>query len=435
VPTLRTTVGAVSTTTASVVPVFLLGGLAVQVGDELGFSPAGLGTAVAIYFGVSALTSVPAGAVVERYGPAVTARVAIGLAAASMLAIAAAARSYPVLVVLLAAGAAANGLGQLASNASLAQVPPARQGLSFGIKQAAIPAATLLAGASVPAVALTLGWRWAFVITALAALGALPLVPPVPRVPARPAQSPAGARAPKPTASLPSATLASRSGISALNRSDALAALVVVGVAVALGAAAAGSLGTFLVDSAVGRGLAPGLAGLTLTLGSVACIAARVGGGWLVDRRGARGDVTTVAVLLMVGAAGLALLAVPGPLALAAGVLLGFGFGWAFPGLVNVAVVQLHPQAPAAATSITQTGVYAGGCVGPLAFGATAAARGYPTAWLGAAAAMLVAAGLILVGRRLLHGHRRLMGGAGAPQRGAGGESMSNPAGQARRTR
>lgn len=394
-PTLRTTVGAVTTTTASVVPVFLLGGLAVQVGDELGFSPAGLGTAVAVYFGVSAVTSVPAGALVERYGPAVTARVAIGLSAASMLAIAVAARSYLGLVVLLAAGAAANGLGQLASNASLARVSPGRQGLSFGIKQAAIPAATLLAGASVPAVALTLGWRWAFVMTALAALAALPLVPAAPPGPPRPTGSPTGDRATKPTAS-----------VASLNRSDALAALVVVGAAVALGAAAAGSLGTFLVDSAAGRGLAPGLAGLTLTLGSVACIASRVGGGWLVDRRGARGDVTTVAVLLLVGAVGLALLAVPGVPALAAGVLLGFGFGWAFPGLVNVAVVQLHPQAPAAATSITQTGVYAGGCVGPLAFGATAAARGYPTAWLGAAAAMLVAAGLILLGRRLLHTHR-----------------------------
>lgn len=393
-PAIRTTIGAVTTTIASVVPVFLLGGLAVQVGEELDFSPAGLGMAVAIYFGTSALTSVPAGALVERYGPTVTARAAIVLSAASMLAIAVAARSYPALVVLLAAGAGANGLGQLASNASLARVAPGRQGLSFGIKQAAIPAATLLAGVSVPAVALTLGWRWAFAMAAVAAAGALALVPTTPPAPVHPTRSPAGDRA--------------------------TGALLVIGAAVALGAAAAGSLGTFLVDSAAGRGLAPGLAGLTLTLGSIACIAARVGGGWLVDRRSARGDVATVAVLLTVGAAGLALLAVPGTVALAAGVLLGFGFGWAFPGLVNVAVVQLHPQAPAAATSITQTGVYLGGCVGPLAFGGAAAARGYPTAWLGAAVAMLVAAGLILLGRRLLHEHRRL---------------MSNPADQARRTR
>jgi MFS family permease len=370
----RTTLGAVTTTIACVVPVFLVGGLAVQIGAELGFSPAGLGLAVAIYFGASALTSVPAGALVERYGSAVTARAAIVLAAACLLAIAAAARSYPVLVVLLAAGAAANGLGQLASNASLARVPAGRQGLSFGVKQAAIPTATLLAGASVPAVALTLGWRWAFVIAAGLALAALPLVPPATRV----------------------------RSTGTHNGQRATAALVVIGVGVALGAGSAGSLATFLVDSAVDRGIDPGLAGLALTLGSVACIAGRVGGGWFADRRGAHGDVVTVAVLMVVGAFGLALLAVPGTVALAAGVLLGFGFGWAFPGLVNFAVVQLHPQAPAAATSITQTGVYAGGAVGPLAFGATAAGYGYRTAWLGAAIALLVAATLILLARRLL---------------------------------
>ena len=66
---------------------------------------------------------------------------------------------------------------------------------------------------------------------------------------------------------------------------------------------------------------------------------------------------------------------------LVAGVVLGFGLGWAWPGLMNFAVVRLHPQAPAAATSITQTGVYAGGCLGPLGLGAVAAHVGYPTMW------------------------------------------------------
>jgi MFS family permease len=420
----RTTLGATTTTIASVLPVFLLGGLAVQVGAELGFSPAGLGGAVAVYFGVSALTSVPAGALVERYGAAVTARAAIVLSAASLLAIAAAG-SYPVLVAVLAGGAAANGLGQLSSNAALTRVPAGRQALSFGIKQSAIPVATLLAGASVPAVALTLGWRWAFGLAAVAALGALALVPPdggrrtaqagsgpsagTGAVATTAAAGTAPATVPPETtpATVPPETAPAGRSRRGSGRDQATGALVVVGLAVALGAAAAGSLGTFLVDSAVARGLAPGTAGLTLTLGSVACIAARIGGGWLADRRGTHGDVATVAVLMAVGAVGLALLAVDGSLPLAVGVLLGFGFGWAFPGLVNVAVVQLHPHAPAAATSITQTGVYAGGCVGPLTFGAVAAGPGYPTAWLGAAGAMLLAAGLILLGRLLLHRHLR----------------------------
>src|SRR4029453_10793467 len=87
-------------------------------------------------------------------------------------------RSRWSVVAILTVGAAANALGQLASNSSLAQhVPARRQGLSFGVKQAAIPICTLLAGASVPIVALTLGWRWAFVLAAVLAVAAIPLVP------------------------------------------------------------------------------------------------------------------------------------------------------------------------------------------------------------------------------------------------------------------
>ncbi|WP_328340853.1 MFS transporter [Micromonospora sp. NBC_00421] len=373
---LRAGGGAVATTIASVLPVFLVGGLAVQMGDDLGFSPAGLGLAVSVYFGVSALASMPSGRLVERVGPAVVARVAIGLAAGCLLAIAGLARSYPVLVGLLALSATANALGQLASNAALARhVPARRQGLSFGVKQAAVPASTLLAGAAVPVIALTAGWRWAFVAAAAAALAALPAVPPGVAGPVR--QRAAG-----------------RGG-------GATAALVVVGLAAALAAGAANALGTFVVDSSVHQGLAPGPAGLVLTLGGAVCVAARIGVGWLADRRDT-GHVALIAAMLVVGAVGLGLLAGAGAVPLTVGVVLGFGLGWAWPGLLNFAVVRLHPQAPAAATSITQTGVYAGGCVGPLGLGALAGANGYPAMWLAAAVAMVLSAVLMLTGSRLL---------------------------------
>src|SRR3954468_13734476 len=170
-------VGALTTTIAVSVPVFLVGGLAVQISDELGFTPAGLGLAVSAYFGASALSSVPAGAVVERYGSRTVSRFAIGVAAAALLGIAVGAQALWSLIAVLVLGAAANALGQLASNSSLAEhVPARRQGLSFGVKQAAIPVCTLLAGAAVPAVALTLGWRWAFVLAAALAVAAIPLV-------------------------------------------------------------------------------------------------------------------------------------------------------------------------------------------------------------------------------------------------------------------
>jgi predicted MFS family arabinose efflux permease len=379
----RAVTGALTTTIAVSIPVFLVGGLAVQISGELGFSPAGLGLAVSAYFGVSALASVPAGALVERYGSATVARCGIALASGSLLGIAVAARSLWTLVAILALGAGANAAGQLASNTSLARhVPVPRQGLSFGVKQAAIPVSTLLAGAAVPVVALTVGWRWAFVLAAGLAATAILLVP---RENDDERKS-RGKRAERATG-----------------------ALIVIGVAATLAAGAANALGTFLVDSAVARGLAPGAAGLSLTMGGAVCVVARIGGGWQADRRPNR-QVGVIAALLAAGAAGLALLAVPGTLPLVAGVVLGFGLGWSWPGLMNFAVVRLHPQAPAAATSITQTGVYAGGCVGPLGLGAVAATAGYPVMWTVAAVAMVAAAVLMLVGSRMLRGSRMLLG-------------------------
>ena len=177
------------------------------------------------------------------------------------------------------------------------------------------------------------------------------------------------------------------------------------GPAPGLGAGAANALGIFLVAAAVDRGIGPGTAGLVLTFGSMVGFAGRLLHGWLADRREG-GHVAFVAGSMAIGAAGLALLAVPGTPALAIGTILGFGLGWSWPGLMQFAVVRLNPSAPAAASAIVQTGVYAGGFAGPIAFGFVAAHSSFDTAWLAAAATMVAAALLVVVGRRLLLAHR-----------------------------
>jgi MFS family permease len=376
---LRAVFGAVTTTTVAVLPVFLTGGLAVQISRELGFDPAGLGLVVALYFLVSALASLPCGALVERFGSGATSKAAVLGAAAAMLAVGTMARSFTALLLILLGCAWCNVLGQLASNLTLARyVPASRLGLSFGIKQAAIPIATLLAGAAVPAVALTVGWRWAYLIGAAVALAALVITP---------------------------RDTAGRERTAATPGERATAALSVIAVAAGLAAAAANALGIFLVASAVDRGIDPGTAGLTLTLGSVVGLVLRLLHGWLADRR-TGGHIAVVAGSLVLGAGGLALLAVPGTPALIIGTALGFGLGWAWPGLLQFAVVRLNPSAPAAATSIVQMGVYAGGFIGPVGFGYLAAHLSFPTAWGVGAVTMLVAAGLMVLGRQMLVAHR-----------------------------
>lgn len=376
---LRVGTGAVVITTATVLPVFLLGAMSVQIGAELDFDPADLGLVVALYFGVSSVASLPVGSLVERWGSRRTSRVAVAGAAVFLLLIGLLSWSYASLVVILLCSAWCNVMGQLSSNFTLSRsMPPERMGLSFGVKQASVPLATLLAGAAVPAVALTLGWRAGFVIAAGLALVAL-------------AAAPHGSGPTKRDRTAP--------------HDRATGALAVIGAAAGLGAASATGLGIFLVASAVDQGVAPGPAGLVLTLGSVVGLVMRILHGWLADRRSG-GHMTYVAGSLLTGTVGLVLLALPGPATLVIGVVLGFGLGWSWPGLLQFAVVRLNPAAPAAATAIVQLGVYAGGFVGPITFGFLAAHASFTAAWLVAAAAMLAAGAGVLVGRRMLLAHR-----------------------------
>lgn len=375
----RAVIGAVATSTASVLPVFLTGALAVQISGELGFDPAGLGVVVALYFGVSAFTSLPIGWIVERVGPTTTSRIAVVGAATLMLAIAFGARSYALLVTILLCSCWCNVMGQLSSNLTLARFVPAnRLGLSFGFKQSCVPAATLLSGLAVPTLALTVGWRWAYVVGAGLALLALPFTP----------------RSPEPYV---------RTKVDPADR--ATGALSVIGLGAGLGAASAGALGVFLVASAVDQGVDPGLAGLVLTLGSVVGLVLRLLHGWLADRR-TGGHINVVAASMLLGAIGVGLLAVPGPVALVVGTVLAFGLGWAWPGLLQFAVVRLNPSAPAAATSVVQVGTYAGAFLGPMVFGLLATHSSFGTAWMACAAMMVVAAVAMLVGRRMLLAHR-----------------------------
>ncbi len=368
--------GGLSTVLASL-PVFLLGGLAVLVRQDLAFSEVQLGLAASTFFSVAALTAVGAGRVAARTGAWAATVLAAVLSALALIGMAAA-PSYAALLLALALGGAANSLAQIGTNGTLAEVVPQhRQGLAFGVKQAAIPAATLLAGFALPVVGLTLGWRASFGAAAGLAVVYVLFAP-------RPAERTGAA-----------ATTGARAGDAAVR------ALVVVAVVGALAAAAVNGLAAFLVESAVTAGFTASGAGLLLGCGSALGVAARVLVGWLADRR-AGGHLTIVTGMMGMGAVGMALFATGTPAAFLAGTALVFALGWSWPGLMTFAVVRLNPSAPAVATSYTQTGVFAGGATGPLVFGLLVSAGSYRLAWSAAAVAMVAASGSMFFGRRML---------------------------------
>jgi predicted MFS family arabinose efflux permease len=177
-----------------------------------------------------------------------------------------------------------------------------------------------------------------------------------------------------------------------------------------LGAATAGAGAAFLVSGSVAAGMDDGLAGLLLTAGSALAIGHRLRAGRQADRRGG-GTLRTVAAMLAVGTVGSCLFALTSQGGYLLGTPLAFGFGWAWPGLFNLAVVRSNPNAPGAATGITQTGTYLGALAGPLAMGALVDGSGYRVAWSVVAVTCLAASATILLGRRRLRAHRLAVGG------------------------
>jgi MFS family permease len=236
---------------------------------------------------------------------------------------------------------------------------------------------------------LTVGWRWAFVSTAALALLAALLVPVAAR----------------PTGGSPTGRTASRGAVP-IGRSGSegrlpLRIMAVLALGAALGAAAAGTLGAFLVSAGVDVGLSEGSAGLALSVGSGLGIACRLWAGMLADRRSG-GHLRWVATMLALGAFGYVLFAAGTPGLFLAGLPLAFGAGWAWPGLFNLAVVLANPASPAAATGVTQTGTYLGAVLGPLLFGLVAEHLSFSWSWWLAAITSWLAAAAIWTGRAML---------------------------------
>jgi predicted MFS family arabinose efflux permease len=368
------TIGSV---TLSVLPAFLVGGVAVLMRQDLGLSEAQLGVAVSAFYASSALTAVWGGNLTERLGPELAMALASLGSAASLLGTAVWADGWLPLIAWLALGGVANSIAQPATNLGLARrVRSTRLGIAFGIKQTNGPVATLVAGLAVPIIGLTLGWRWAFAIPAAAALVFAAVV---------------GRRRTREER---------RTETRAQSSNLPMGELVMLALANVAGVAAATAMVTFYVESLVAAGIGVATAGLWFAVGSVVGIAARVTWGHVADR-GRTDALRQVITLQLIGVAGYVLLGTTHHvLALALSTFIAFAAGWGWFGLLLLAVVQRFPDAPGASSGVVNAGVSAGGIIGPPAFGAIVERSGYEPAWLVTSAALLVAAAFTVAARR-----------------------------------
>lgn len=348
----------VLTTTITVLPVWLTGGMSVFMAPDLVFDERQLGFGVAGFFVASTLSSVPGGRLAERVGARLAIPFYTGVASLVLVGISLA-PTWTRVGALLVVGGLVNGMIHPAANLALAQqIDQRRKGLAFGIKQSAIPSATLLAGLAVPSVAVNSGWRPAFLgASALAALLSVSAI-----VVVRSAASAAAARPKK--LSVP------------------MVHMVWLTIAAGLGAASGNAMAAFLVPSAVASGVSPSSAGVILVVGSLSCIFVRVYIGWQADFR-VGGHLRVVGHLLVGGAVGYLFLSFTSAptWAIAVGGILGFSAGWGWAGLFNYAIVDRNPDAPATATGIIAVGIFGGAVFGPALFGSLVTGFSYRVAW------------------------------------------------------
>ena len=359
-------------------PVYLVGAHSERLQEELGFGTAGLAYATTGYFVASGLSAVALGPALDRRRGAGSFRLASALSAAAALAVAWLANGWQALAACLAVSGVANTVAQLACNRLLAKrLASGRQALGFAAKQAAIPLSSLLAGMAASLAGPDLPYRVTFTAFAGFALVAVALAP------AFPGGAPGSAPVP--------------AGSGGMRR-----VLVALAVAGGLGAVASNALAVLVVDAFADGGFSEAAATAVMTLGSAASIAARLGVGWEIDRRGGNG-FGELTVLTAAGAAGLLLLALGGsnrPV-LFTGVLLAFAAGWGWPAVIYFTAARHGGDSPATATAFVLAGVFAGTVVGPALIGVQAEHLGYRTAWLTGSAALCLACLTVVAARRL----------------------------------
>jgi predicted MFS family arabinose efflux permease len=231
----------------------------------------------------------------------------------------------------------------------------------------------------VPTIALWAGWRWAFVAGAVVAMIGFLLAPAVT------SPSPAG-----------------KVGVRQPAAID-YGPLIRLGLAVALGSAAATSVASFFVPAATRLSISEGRAGLLLAFSSAVVIAARILAGLAADRS-RRDPLATVMVMMGVSTLGYVVAASSSQWLMPLGALFAMGAGWSWSGLVVHAVVRHYRDTPGAATGITSGAQNVGGVVGPVLFGLLAEHVSYASAFLAVAACAALASFAASAGRRRLRG-------------------------------
>ena len=334
-----------------------------QIRADLGLSETQVGLAITTALIVSSVVAIPAGRLSDRVGARTSIFIGSTLSVVSLLGLAMLTDTFSRLLIFLAISGLAIGFANTGFARLIASiVPSSSRGFAFGVKEAAIPAASLTVGLAIPLLAVSLGWQsvaWVGVIPLLILVLTFPRVEP--RVPRRIEAD----------HSLP-------------DRPVRIRRPAVAAMAAALATAAAAGAKVFITETAATVGMSASAAGVLLVVAGLSGVVARVAMGKRVDRRTGTA-VQMTSTMMLVGCVAMVMGAIGGPLLLvlaAIGVFAGAA-GWS--GLFLHAMVESRPEAAGAAAGVGIAGVTIGGAVGPVAFGLAIEHSSLTVAWIGAA--------------------------------------------------
>ena len=134
---------------------------------DLGLTLTEAGSVLSVYYIGPIMMSLFAGVLADRWGTARTLVLGQVIIAAGLLVVSAT-RSYAAFVTFIAlAGVGYGTLNPASTTAAMSWFPPRQRATVVGLKQVGLPFGGMLGAASLPAVALAVGWRRAVIVAAL----------------------------------------------------------------------------------------------------------------------------------------------------------------------------------------------------------------------------------------------------------------------------
>lgn len=333
---------------ACAIPGFMIGAMYVFYVTDISMPAEGLGLTISLYWIAATLVSRIAGQLVDRFGIYASLKFAVALSSGSLLLNSLTGSSWAGFLCCVAVGGFSTSISHPAANLMITRTFPDRlQGLMYGLKQAAVPLSSSVVGLLIPFVAVSLGWRISYII--IGCLSAVVLI------------------------CLPNGRHQSwfygGGGSPGIRKTGADAMVPksfywVISVVTFFGTGAANIVAFYSVPSGIETGLSPEYMGYLYATASFLGAAVRIVAGMFQKR--AYTAIVTLVALLLAGVAGSLLMSAGTQLTYSFGLVLALGFGWGWSGLTHYIVSVTAGDRVAQATSITQTGTYAGCALLPL---------------------------------------------------------------------